>query len=427
MNYNYFAQQKQTNEQNIQSNLNFSNNINAVPFENFDSGMKILQKVHQNDDEKLPILSVIVTFRSGCSYDNLFNQVRQVPPEGGRITLYEANLDSIDKLYSYLSGEVSSDKISDETLKKTVSELLHEISDIEPDCVLFNFECSSGCAGQTFSKKDATMKTVKFILDKGSMVMFSDFAVKALIHQWDENLLGSNPFIKLGECSSSIFLAFKPEKLINSPSAQLKMVGELSSKGECHIHALSQTIVFGVDMRKADYAKYDLDVLTIVTKTHGFNIHDEKNNSYLSEVDNKKGSVGHALIKYKSSKGILLISAGHWIELSKLDVDVTKLESIAENVGGEYYNQMMNIKTANISEGEKFCQYENLANLYVQQSAPCNYSKKANVGFLNKTKLNQEKMLYPEQEVEKGIENLEIKNEEIFKPQKFDENENLQD
>jgi hypothetical protein len=87
----------------------------------------------------------------------------------------------------------------------------------------------------------------------------------------------------------------------------------------------------------------------------------------------------------------------------------------------------MNIKTANISEGEKFCQYENLANLYVQQSAPCNYSKKANVGFLNKTKLNQEKMLYPEQEVEKGIENLEIKNEEIFKPQKFDENENLQD
>lgn len=434
MNYNYIQQQKI--EQKTYQNTNASTtNFCEAPedpedFENYENenAMTILQKINQNDDQSLPILSVIVTFRSGSSYDNLFNQVRQVPPEGGRITLYEANLDNIDKLYSYLSLEESLDKISDETLRKTVSELLHEISDIESDCVLFNFECCSGCSGQTFSKKDATMKMVKLILDKGSMVMFSDFAVKALINQWDEQLLGSNPFIKLGECNNSIYLAFKPEKLINSPSAQLKMVGELSKKGECHIHALSGTIVFGVDMRKADNAKYDLDILTIATKTQGCDIHSEKNKDYLYEIDNKSGAVGHALIKYKSSNGILLLSAGHWIELSKLDVDVSKLEYMAEKAGGEYYNQMMNIKSSKVSEKEKFTQYEKLANVYVQQSTPCNYSKKISVANpIKKAKISEVKVTNPLEEVLNEMENLEIENEENFKQQKIDKNENLQD
>lgn len=436
MDYNYI--QQQNIEQEIFQNTNASTAYvceapeDPEDFENYENGyaMKILQKINQNDDQSLPILSVIVTFRSGESYDNLFNQVKQVPPEGGRITLYEANLDNIDKLYSYLSLEESLDKISDETLRKTVSELLHEMSDIESDCVLFNFECCSGCGSETFSKKDATMKMVKLILDKGSMVMFSDFAVKALINEWDEQLLGSNPFIKLGECHSSIYLAFKPEKLINSPSAQLKMVGELSKKGECHIHALSGTIVFGVDMRKADNAKYDLDILTIATKTQGCNIHSEKNKDYLYEIDNKSGAVGHAFIKYKSSNGILLLSAGHWIELSKLDVDVSKLEYMAEKAGGEYYNQMMNIKSSKVSEKEKFTQYEKLANKYVQQSTPCNYSVSKKISVANpvkKAKISEVKVTNPLEEVQNDMENLEIKNEENYIQQKIDKNENLQD
>jgi hypothetical protein len=35
------------------------------------------------------------------------------------------------------------------------------------------------------------------------MVMCSDFSLKALIGNWNENLLGPNPFIKIGEFGES--------------------------------------------------------------------------------------------------------------------------------------------------------------------------------------------------------------------------------
>jgi hypothetical protein len=42
------------------------------------------------------------------------------------------------------------------------------------------------------------MEFLKFIIDAGHMAMFSDFSLKALIKEWDANLLGKNPFVKIG-------------------------------------------------------------------------------------------------------------------------------------------------------------------------------------------------------------------------------------
>jgi hypothetical protein len=36
------------------------------------------------------------------------------------------------------------------------------------------------------------------IIKRGYMAMFSDFSLKALIKQWDSNILGPNPFVKVG-------------------------------------------------------------------------------------------------------------------------------------------------------------------------------------------------------------------------------------
>ena len=55
--------------------------------------------------------------------------------------------------------------------------------------------------------------------------------------------------------------------LSESPSKQLQMVAELCPNGTTTIHALGDTIVFGLDNRKADNPIYDLQVLTIVTET----------------------------------------------------------------------------------------------------------------------------------------------------------------
>jgi hypothetical protein len=51
------------------------------------------------------------------------------------------------------------------------------------------------------------------------MVMCSDFSLKALIGKWEENLLGPNPFKKIGEFGDHFQLEFDPNILKDCPSA----------------------------------------------------------------------------------------------------------------------------------------------------------------------------------------------------------------
>jgi hypothetical protein len=49
--------------------------------------------------------------------------------------------------------------------------------------------------------------------------MCSDYSLKALIGSWKENLLGPNPFVKIGEFRNSFQLEFDPNILKDCPSA----------------------------------------------------------------------------------------------------------------------------------------------------------------------------------------------------------------
>ena len=79
------------------------------------------------------------------------------------------------------------------------------------------------------------------------MAMFSDFSLKALINCWKADVLGPNPFVKIGETSQLIDLKFENKTLQNCPSAQLQIVGELAEGGKCNVHAISGTIVYTVN------------------------------------------------------------------------------------------------------------------------------------------------------------------------------------
>jgi len=46
------------------------------------------------------------------------------------------------------------------------------------------------------------------------MVMFSDFSLKALIKQWDNKVLGPNPFVKVSEYGGNFTLEFNSKDLI---------------------------------------------------------------------------------------------------------------------------------------------------------------------------------------------------------------------
>lgn len=62
---------------------------------------------------------------------------------------------------------------------------MKEIDSVDPDSVVFNWECSSNYYGNTFTEGPENLfKFLKIILERKHMAMFSDFSLKALINDW---------------------------------------------------------------------------------------------------------------------------------------------------------------------------------------------------------------------------------------------------
>lgn len=333
-----------------------------------------LIKIPQGDDPALPLLSVIVTIFSSQSYDNLFREVKQVAANG-RISLYSMSLLFIPQFLDHLQKV----KLSE---NKVLLELEREMEEVSPDAILFNFECCEGCS-HTFPKCEETMKLIALGLERGNMVMCSDFAVKSLIKGW-EKTLGPNPFVELGECSSFLEIYFDPKTLKDSPSKQLQMVGELNESGKTVIHALGGTVVFGLNKNCSfENDTYKLSILTVVTKTVGYEVQKEGINN--AKIIENEGPIGHAILRYNSG-GILLVSAGHWIELSNLNVNMDNLEKAAVGNYGEKNEYMKEIGEIKVMKDENLrkTKMNSLAKKFVQQTAACNYSSKTSNNISNK-------------------------------------------
>lgn len=213
------------------------------------------------------------------------------------------------------------------------------------------------------------MKFAKLMIDRGHMTMFSDFSLKALIAQWDKDTLGPNPFVKVSEYGGNFTLEFDPKQLVECPSAQLQIIGEMAAVGHCNVQAMGGTIVYGVDKTKADTDVYKMQVLTVVTSL---------NQGNQCEINGKKGQAGHVLLTYKSG-GHLLVSMGHWAELMKVDTTDKVLFEVAAREYGQERAQKMQMEYANISdEVERKDYISKNAVEFVQSSAPCaNMAKKA--------------------------------------------------
>lgn len=209
--------------------------------------------------------------------------------------------------------------------------LFKEISQLEPDCVVFNWECCSGYCNQTFSEgAEKVMKLLGFIIKAKHMAMFSDFSLKALITQWDDKTLGSNPFHKMAsEFGETAILKFDPEVLKESPSAQLQSVGDLSEGGKCNVHCLGGTIVYSVNMKNTDHNHYKLQILTVAENTP----FDGPEWVVTLAGEKAKGTAGHVLLTYPNG-GKLLSSMTHWSELVKVDTSEQKLYEMAEKQYG---------------------------------------------------------------------------------------------
>jgi hypothetical protein len=215
------------------------------------------------------------------------------------------------------------------------------------------------------------MNLVKKLIDNGFMVMFSDFSLKALIKNWSENLLGPNPFVKCAEFGGSFQLSFDPAVLSACPSAQLQKLGELASNGKAELHAMPSTIALSVQWSKADNSAYECKVLTAMTKFEGKPVCPSQGQG--CEAGGKRGWAGHVLLTYPSG-GKLLASAGHWVELSKLDVTEAALLQAAAAFGATYQAEVQQSLSACASAPDRQRTIQAFSSQMVQQSSPCSYS-----------------------------------------------------
>lgn len=94
------------------------------------------------------MVAVIVSFINGCSYDQLFTSVEQKSQEGTRVLVYSCTSPFVATM---LKGFKAPETIENELLK----DLVKHVQGLDPDCVVFNWECSSSYSEKTFTEGKA--------------------------------------------------------------------------------------------------------------------------------------------------------------------------------------------------------------------------------------------------------------------------------
>lgn len=356
----FYQQEYQQELNSSYSSSPFLNELNNQT--NIQTNHSLARRIfHSKDDRELPPCAVIVTIFEGGSYDDLYRHTPQISPDPTQtVALFELNYSALDDVLNHLKGERLNSPI-----QEVILEIMDCISRVDPDSVVFNFECCGSCSEHGFghgqlNPKATILPLVSILLSHRHVVMFGDFSLKALIHDWDEELLGPNPFMNCGTTSTAMALNFKPEELINCCNAQLQNVGKMCETGHAIVNVMGGTIVFNVLPEKSDTTKYSLEILTRCS-----------NSGY------GRDTCGHVMLTYPSG-GKLLVSAGHWIELSQLSgaTEESVLKMCSAQLGQYQADQMMNELNTCSSAYEREQVIQKNAQQVVWSSAPCKYSAK---------------------------------------------------
>merc|ERR1711988_1410441 len=340
------------------------------------------QKV--NPADKLD--AVVVTICDGGSYDSLFGTIPQEGAPGTRVAVRTTDSHSLGAILRALKGGEKALATESEPLRAAVAELMADIALVDNDCVVFNWECCGGCSdsGLPEGTADAALELMEALLSRGSMVMVSDFSLKGLIKDWRTDLFGPNPFVKLGVFDRSLKLSFEPAVLVQSTSSQLQKVGELCQKGEAVVEAMGDTICYTLDMKKTQHSAYEVQVLTVATELATFDLETilPPGGDMRLEAGGRSGCAGHIMLKYPSG-GRLLASAGHWVELAKLDVDIDTLERLAQREYGIEYSTRLtqDLSVESDSAEERASKVQYWSKRMLTSSAPCSKRVSTKYGY----------------------------------------------
>merc|ERR1711998_800775 len=290
-----------------------SSNLSPIGNLSYENSLGCNCSLHAVDFKNAPrgdkrVAAVVVSISDGSSYDAMFTTIAQEGEAGTCVSVFSTNSSSLKSILRALNGEAPLQSDS-RKLKKMVKQLTADIELVDNDCVVFNWECCDGCGDEGFpsdNKQD----------------------VMALIADWAPDLLGPNPFLSVGSFSNRFKLTFDPDTLAKCPSSQLQKVGELCvDKGDAVVRAMGGTIAYTVDPSKTNHNAFTLQVLSVASEMGGFDVSTipSEKRCKIKEVG---GSAGHVLLRYPTG-GTLLTSAGHWLELSQLDVSMEALQAVA--------------------------------------------------------------------------------------------------
>lgn len=308
--------------------------------------------------------SVIICISSCETYDDAYRNVNE--KENEKIDYFVIGYKKISEFYKIIVENEETNSSEYQKLKKSL-----EI--VNSDSVMVYFECCSFLTDNGFHFTEKCMELIEyFIFNKKYLVLCADFSLKCLINDWKEEKFGKTPFngyssLKNGE----IDISFNKEKFINSGLRQFKVLGELVDHnkqiGKILLKVLQDTISFEINNIKNE--KYTIDILSIITekiddeydnvdnpkkkqKTNNTinntlnisselsntptlcNFNENKVNDEL--VINDNSLVGHAIINFKDG-GKLLLSNGHFSELSRINCSDKSLEETITNVFGDNY------------------------------------------------------------------------------------------
>ena len=325
----------------------------------------------------VPLVGVVVTLHDASSYDPLFREYKQEPPEG-RVSVWECSSTSLGPLLDALLGDRDPARAAD-----VYDALGAEIAAVDAESVVFNWECCGGCCDAGFVDTALVMRAVEVLLGRGFTLMFSDFSLKALLGAWRAGAaagaLGPCPLVKLGEFSSRFELRFDPAALQKCGSAQLERVGELCENGDASVAALGGTIAYAVDVEGLAGAPYRVEVLTVATTFEGASalerFPDALRGGRVSAVGSHRGAAGHVRITFPNG-GAMLLSCGHWVELVKLDVTAERLVEVAEKAYGAARSREIAQEMADAAPARRAEIVQSYAKQIVNQNSPGKYSKK---------------------------------------------------
>jgi hypothetical protein len=341
---------------------------------------------HFTEEEDLndKLVGVIVTIFEGSSFDPMFREVKPTTVPGERMSTYSISCNDVEKLYVFLCSLVPIPEDQTGWIR-----LVEDVRQVPADSAVFNWECCSGCGDSAFPCTSAsclgrqgpisqagssvTMQFIGFALRSGFTVMCSDFSLKSLIHEWSEEQLGPNPFLKVGECDQCFCLEFVPTELQHEEvPQQLQVVGELCAEtGKAFVSAMGGTIVYTINPDRAHTTLYDLKVLTVVTEHDAQLRMPDTMKCVVGDGDSKKsGFAGHVTLTYAEG-GQLVTSMGHWIELTRIDASVESVMRVAaHNFGAEEAANFRAVYAERSTVEERNAWVQENCHKYVTMSAP---------------------------------------------------------